>query len=154
MCSSDLKKFNVNELKKKYIKDEVILLEASPLKGKEDVVGSKLLKLFDYVKDCISKEGWKIKENNWFWDEKALFYYVVEKKELSKELIHYGPPQKFIENVNEFKRKWKNHKLLQDNYRVYIKLKRKHTKIKDYIKSLLKDKYLKGLIKSIKTKKI
>ena len=148
------KKFNVNELKKKYNKDEIILLEAEPLKGKEDVIGSKLLKLFNYVRDKVSSEGWKIKEANWFWNNEALFYYVIEKKELSKEVIHYGPPKKLIENVNQFRKKWKNYKLSQDNYRVYIKLKRKYTKVKDYVKSLLKDKYLKNLVKSIKIKKV
>lgn len=146
------KKFNLEALKKKYTKDDVIVLNVKSLSGKEDVVGGKLLKAFNYIKDKIVKEGWKIKDSNWFWKEDALFYYVIEKKELSKEIIHYGPPKKLTENVLQFKKRWKNHKVMQDNYRVYVKLKRKNTKIKPFVKSLLKDEYLKDLVKSIKAK--
>ncbi|MEK6907448.1 MAG: nucleotidyltransferase domain-containing protein [Nanoarchaeota archaeon] len=146
------KKFNVNELKEKYSKYDVIVLKAKELQGKEDVVGSKLLKAFNYIKDKLIKEGWKIKEANWKWNNDVLFYYVIEKKKLSKELVHYGPPKKMEEYVEQFKKKWKNHKILQDNYHVYIKLKRKYTEIKPFVKALLKDKYLKNLVKNIKVK--
>ena len=125
------------------------MLKVRALEGKEDVIGNKLLKAFGYVKERVIKEGWKIKESNWHWKENALFYYIVERKRLSKEVIHYGPPKKLNENVLAFKKKWKDYKLLQDNYRIYIKLKRKHTEIKPFVKALLKEKYLKNLVKSI-----
>ncbi len=146
------KKFNLQELKKKYSKDEIILFDVKELKGKQDVVGSKLLKVFNYINDKIIKEGWKIKENNWFWDKKAIFYYIIEKKELSKEIIHYGPPKKLKENADKFKQKWKKYKIFEDNYKVYIKLKRKFIKLKPFVKNLIKDKYLKNLVKNIKIK--
>ena len=146
------KKFNLETLKKKYSKYDIIVLDVKSLSGKEDVIGGRLLKAFNYIKDKIIKEGWKVKESNWFWEKDALFYYIIEKKELSKEIIHYGPPKKLTENVVQFKKRWKNHKVMQDNYHVYVKLKRKYTKIKPFVKELLKDNYLKDLVKSIKTK--
>ena len=146
------KKFDVNELKKKYSKYDIIILKAKELNGKEDVVGGKLLKAFNYIKDKITKEGWKIKEANWEWNNEVLFYYVVEKKKLSKEIIHLGPPKKLIDYVKQFRKKWKNHKVMQNNYHVYVKLKRRYTDIKPFITNLLKDKYLKSLVKNIKAK--
>ena len=146
------KKFDLKRLKNKYNKDDIIVLEGKELEGKEDVAGNKLLKFFNYIKDNISKEGWKIKECNWFWDKKAVFYYVAEKKELGKEVIHYGPPKKLKENVFQFKKKWKKYRLFEDDYRVYIKLKRKYTKINSFVKNLIKDKYLKNLARKIELK--
>lgn len=143
------KNIDLNELKKKSKNDELIILEIEALNGKNDVVGSKLLKLFNYVKDKIIKEGWKVKESSWFWKKNALFYYIVEKKRLSKEIIHYGPPKKLAENVNQFRKKWRNHKISQDNYRVYVKLKRKYTDIRSFIKSLIKEDYVRDLVRKI-----
>ena len=144
------KKFDIKELKKQYKNYELIILQVSPLSGKRDVIGSKLLKAFNYIKEKISGEGYKIKNSNWHWNNKAVFYYIVEKKKLPKEIVHYGPPRNLIENVKKFKEKWKNHKVLQDNFCVYVKLKRPYTNVKDYVKSLFKDNYLKNLVKSIK----
>jgi len=144
------KKFDLDELKKKFSKYDIIVLNVDKLEGKDDVVGGKLLKAFDFIKGKIIKEGWKIKESKWHWNDKIIFYYVSEKKELSKEVIHYGPPKKLIENVNMFKKKWKNYKIFEDNSRVYVKLKRKNTKISSFVKDLINDKYFKNLVEKIK----
>jgi len=144
------KKFDVNKLKYKYKNYDVILLKAKPLKGKEDVIGSKLLKAFTYIKNKISQEGYKLKDCNWHWNKEAIFYYIIEKKKLPKEIIHYGPPKDLKEHVKKFKAKWKNYKFYSEGARVYIKLKRKYLNVNDYIKSLFKDDYIKNLVKDIK----
>ncbi|MEK6835404.1 MAG: nucleotidyltransferase domain-containing protein [Nanoarchaeota archaeon] len=148
------KKFNLNELKNKYKNYDLIVLNVKPLAGKEDIVGAKLLKAFNYIKTKLIEYGFKIKDANWYWQKEAYFYYMLNKEKLSKEIIHYGPPKDFKENVIKFKQKWKNYKIMQDNYKVYVKLKRKYTKANDYVKSLLKDKYSRNLVKGVKIKKI
>ena len=146
------KKFDLNGLKNKYKKYDIIVLKAKELEGKEDVVGGKLLKAFNYIKEKIIKEGWKVKEANWEWNNEVLFYYVVEKKKLSGEVIHYGPPKKLSEHVEQFRKRWKNYKVFNDTYHVYVKLKRKHREIKPFVRNLIRDKYLKNLVKNIKAK--
>jgi tRNA nucleotidyltransferase (CCA-adding enzyme) len=143
------KKLDLNELKKKYLKDDVIILNVKSLEGKKDIVGSKLLKAFEYIKEKIIKESWKIKESNWIWNKKIIFYYIVEREKLSKEIIHYGPPKKLIDNAVQFRKKWKNYKVYENNDRVYVKLKRKFVKVNLFVKNLIKDKYLKNLIRKI-----
>jgi hypothetical protein len=142
-------KINLKNLQKKYLDYDLITLEVKSLNGKEDVVGNKILKAFNYIKDKIIKEGWKIKDCNWEWKEKIIFYYIVEKKKLNKEIIHFGPPKKLKEHVLSFRKKWKNYKVLEDNHHVYIKLKRKFIEINPFIKNLIKDKYFKNLVKKI-----
>ena len=148
------KEFNLKELKNKYKKYNIIALDVRPLFGKEDLVGAKLVKAFNYIMDKLNKYGFKIKDANWYWKKEAYFYYILNKDKLDNYVIHYGPPKKLEDNVIKFKEKWRKYKLMQDDYKVYVKLKRNYTNAKDYIKSLLKDKYLKNLVKNIKIKKI
>ena len=130
----------------------MITFTIKPLDGKPDVIGSKILKIFNYIKDKINKEDFKILESSWEWKDDALLYYIVKDEKLSKEIIHYGPFKNDINNLENFKKKWNKNKIYYDKEHVYIKLKRKYDSIEKYSKFLLKDNYVKDNLKEIKSK--
>ncbi|MEK6932997.1 MAG: hypothetical protein AABW56_04360, partial [Nanoarchaeota archaeon] len=138
------------ELKEKARKNKLITFIIAPLNGKPDVVGSKILKVFNYFNDKIRKEGFKIIESKWQWKDEALLYYIVKNEKLSNQTIHYGPFTRDEDNVLKFKQKWK--KIYYTKDRVYVKLKRVNNTINKLSKFLLKDNYVRSNIKSIKLK--
>jgi len=134
--------------KKTKIPKNSLVLEIVPLNGKKDVVGSKIVKLINFIKNESNKFGFKISQNSWSWDKEVLVWYKVKNKKISNYFIHKGPPEDNIENVKKFKQKYKN--VFVKNKIYYTKIKRDVTNINDFIKNLIKDKYIKERAKEIK----
>lgn len=139
-----IKKQNPVELKKRFD----IVLEIKQLKGKDDVVGTKILKAFEFLQEKINKEGFQIEKAGWQFDSTTFAWLSVKNREISKEYIHLGPPLAVKEHVQVFKKKYKN--TFEKDNRIAVRLKRKNYKIKDFIKALLKDEYVKERVKEIK----
>ena len=146
----ELKEFNIKNLRKKSRKNKLITYVINPLDGKPDVVGSKILKVFNHIKDKINLIGFNIIESNWQWKDKALLYYIVTNKKLPNYINHLGPYIKDTENVKKFREKWK--KIHYDKDRVYVRIKQVNNTIDKFSKFLLKDNYIKPNVKSIKLK--
>ncbi|MBU0930199.1 MAG: CCA tRNA nucleotidyltransferase [Nanoarchaeota archaeon] len=140
-------------IKKNIIPDDAIVLKVKALKGREDIVGAKLLKAYEYIKNKLN-EDFGIKKSSWFWNKKIIFWYIPKTGELSEYTKHYGPPVGDEINLEKFKEKWNDKKLFSEHGRVYINIKRKHTKLKPYLIDLIKDNELKEKIKSIKILKL
>ena len=138
-------KINIEDLKKN---KSSILIEIKSLSGKEDIVGAKILKSFDFIKKELTEFG--IIKSGWQWDkkEKAIFWFLVKNKQLPKTFIREGPPLKLTEHVKKFKQKHK--RTIIKNNKIYGIIKRKSTNINKFSDSLLKDKYLSDKVKSIK----
>ncbi|HLC85754.1 MAG TPA: CCA tRNA nucleotidyltransferase [Candidatus Nanoarchaeia archaeon] len=130
--------------KKKYN----LILEIKPLEGSNDVAGTKILKVFENIISKLNNEGFKVKSKDWEFGEKSYLYFSLKNNSISKYKKHYGPPVKFKEDLENFKKKYGKYKV--ENGRVYVMLKRKHTKAKDYAKELLKEKYIRERAKNIK----
>lgn len=140
-------------VKKNIIPENAIVLKIKPLKGREDIVGSKLLKAYEFIRDKLN-EDFEIKKSSWFWNNKIIFWYNTKIDELPEYKRHYGPPIGDEINLEKFKEKWNDKKLFSENGRVYVNIKRKHTKLKPYLNELVKDKELKDKAKSIKIIKV
>lgn len=145
------KKFDINELKNRYKKNKIIILEAEPLNGKKDVVGAKLLKCLNYIAKRLTLNDFKLLKYNWDWNNKAILYYVMDKKPLSRFKEHKGPPIKDKIRLESFKKKWKNIKV-KNNYS-YVIVKRKFTNPEEFLKYLIKnDDNIKSMAKLVKFK--
>lgn len=128
-----------------------IQIEITPLKGKKDVVGSKILYCYNYIKKKLVVNDFKIIKSNWNWKDKALLYYIIDKKPLDKYKKHYGPPKEIKRAIKAFKTKWKNKKIYTEGNKIYIKVLREHTISEKYIQHLIKkDKNIKKKVKEIK----
>ncbi len=139
----ETKKFDVNKLK------EYNIIELIPLKGNRDVIGTKILKIFEYIKMSLEREKIKIIDSFWYWNEKSYLCYKVK---LDKYKTHYGPLLNQKEHLNKFRKKWKKYKLFKMKNKVYIKIKRSYN-IKQYLNKLMKDKFIREKVSKISIKK-
>jgi tRNA nucleotidyltransferase (CCA-adding enzyme) len=145
------KEFSLDLLKNRYKNKKLIVLEVEPLKGKKDVIGAKLLKTLDYIAMKLKSNDFKLLKYDWVWNEKAILYYVLDKKLLLKNKEHQGPPIKNKLAVENFRKKWKNYKI-KNNY-TYVIVKRKFIDPKEFIKYLLKsDEHIKSMVRLVKFK--
>ena len=62
------------------IKELFCILNSSLLKGKEDVTGAKILKVFECLKQKLAP--FTVLASGWDWDKKqdAVLYFVLKKK--------------------------------------------------------------------------
>jgi len=146
------KEITKESLKKLHPNHSVIFLEISPLEGKEDVIGGKLLKAFNFFIQKLENHDFQLMDKGWEFDreKKANFWFVVHPRELPKEKNWPGPPLKAKENVENFKRKYK--KTFEKQNRIFAIVERKFTTPEELIKGLKKDIYLKDKITSFTIK--
>ncbi|MBU0470349.1 MAG: CCA tRNA nucleotidyltransferase [Nanoarchaeota archaeon] len=144
------KEVTFEELKKE--KKNVVYITAAPLDGKIDVVGAKLLKTFNYLESELKKFG--LKKSGWEWEEgrEAVFYFVLERKELPKFEVRSGPPVKLKEFAADFREK--NQEVYVEKERLMAKIKVQFPELKDFVDNLLKEVYVKERIKKINSLKL
>src|SRR3989344_987946 len=67
-------------LKEKTSNSKLIIIKADPLSGKIDVVGSKLLKIYEFLNEKLQKHDFRIKKTDWEWYKKsdAVFYFLFD----------------------------------------------------------------------------
>jgi tRNA nucleotidyltransferase (CCA-adding enzyme) len=145
--------FTLDEIKKPLRKNKKkIVLKIKPLKGKEDIVGCKLLKVFEFIQRNLEKNEFKeVYYGNWQWNkekDEALMWFEVDKKPLPEYVIKEGPPIKLKEYVANFKKQYKGKTFVKKG-KIYAKVKRDYRDASKLVKDLIKDKYVKEKVKSI-----
>ena len=143
------KEITIKELREKSKHKKLVLLDVKALDGKEDVVGSKLLKAFNYITKKLVLNSFTVYDKGWKWDKKkkALFWFILKHEILPESFKRIGPPIKNKENVKAFMKKHK--KTFIQGKRICANVKREFRKPENLIKALKKDKYLKKKIKKI-----
>ncbi|MDD5086456.1 MAG: CCA tRNA nucleotidyltransferase [Candidatus Nanoarchaeia archaeon] len=145
------KEITVEELKKKSKGKKLLILKVSACRGKQDVVGSKILKVFDYISKKLTSNDFKVYEKGWKWDKKknALFWFIVKDEVLSENFVRAGPPLKSKKNVEDFKKK--HRETFVKGSRIYATEKRSFRMPENLINALKKDMYIKEKVRKIKT---
>jgi len=148
--------FEEKYLRKEAGNNDLLLLKVHPMPGKKDVVGSKLLKPFTYIIKKIGEYEFKVEGSGWKWEGSgcAYFWFYTKKDFLPEFYRHYGPPLKDTKHLNAFKKKWGEEKIKEEDGRVYVNIERKYRKVQDYMKHLVKDKYLHENVRKMRLKKI
>jgi tRNA nucleotidyltransferase (CCA-adding enzyme) len=146
----EIKEVSVGDLKKRAKKDKLILLKVEALRGKTDVVGSKLLKAAEFIGKKLREEEFKVYELGWKWDKgkKAEFWYIVDKKLLPLTVEKQGPPAKMEKHAANFRKQYKG-KTKVVKGKLVAKVKREFREPVALVKKLIKDKYVKEKVKSI-----
>src|SRR3989344_5685574 len=142
-------KITLASLQQKYKgKGTLVFVIVVPTEGKEDAVGGKLLKVFEFLREKMHAFG--LVHGGWTWDkgQEVLFYFVAKKKELPSEEIRVGPPLKLKEYVEDFKKKNKN--TFEEKGRMMAKVKVENPKLKDFVNALLKNEYVTERVEKIK----
>lgn len=144
------KKFSIALIKKMAKGKKIIIVKAIPLEGKEDVVGSKLLKCFEYIKNQLTLNEFELIDSGWHWDKmkNALMWFVFPKKLLSKTYEWRGPPLSKRKRVEEFKKKHK--KTFSKGKRIFAIVERKYRIPEKLVEDLVKQEYIKEKVSAIK----
>ena len=129
----------------------LIIIKALGKEGKDDVVGSKLLKVHKHI--IKNTKEFDITIHDWQWDKKtALMWYLFKNKKLPKEFLREGPPVKNKVNAKKFMEKYPNYfvKETLKGPRLYANVSRKFTTPKQLIEHLISSEYVKEKVKDIK----
>jgi tRNA nucleotidyltransferase (CCA-adding enzyme) len=129
-------------------KQHLLLLSVDPLEGKADVVGMKIIKVHDHL--ARNLQDFDIKKSGWEWDkgEQGWIYFMLEDNELPMIELRVGPPIHLKEAVQAFKKKHK--KTSVKKMHVVAEVKRDFPLLSDFVKNILKEKYVKDKVKKIK----
>ena len=156
VCQDYLKKPSLKffEIKRKNIelikKNFDIVLEIEPLEGKNDIVGTKVLKVFEHICDKLDSNGFIFLEGDWEFGEPSYLWFNIKNNELEKDYVHYGPPITALEFAESFREKYKGMNIFISQGRLAVTLKKEFFKIGDYINHILKSEYITERVKSIK----
>ncbi len=121
-------------------KGHLLQVCAKAPKGREDVVGTKLLHVFEYLKRYL--EDFTIVASGWKWDKasQAEFWYVVKERSLPATMVHPGPPLEFTKSVAAFKKTHK--KTFVKNKRIMAEVRRPFTSPEQALVTAAKDEYV------------
>lgn len=150
------KPFSLTQLQKQIVADtERIIVYAHALRGKKDVVGSKLLKVFIHLKRELKKHDFVITDADWHWSTKrdAHFWFFISKASIQHVkknpiLIHKGPPFSREEDCVIFRSKYKD--VYEEQGRLFTRIKRDYLSVQALMKSLVADEYVQRLVQKIR----
>jgi tRNA nucleotidyltransferase (CCA-adding enzyme) len=131
------KKIDVNRLARQ---GHLVQVQARVPRGKEDVVGTKLLHVFEYLKRSLEEFG--LVAAHWQWDKKtrATYWYVVRKRTLPAMMLRQGPPTTLTKAVAAFKKAHK--KTIMKGGRVLAEVARPWTTPEQAIAAAAKEDFV------------
>lgn len=129
-------------------KDWLLMLKIKPLEGNEDVVGTKVLKVFEHITLHLKKNDFKIIESGWeFKPDKSLLYFIIKKEKLSNNVLLYGPPLREKKDAERFRQR--HRKIIVKNNRLYAEEKRKYVVPEKLVKDIIRESYVKERVRTI-----
>lgn len=126
----------------------LIIVEAKPLSGKEDVVGAKLVKAFEHMLLQLKEKGFGVAESGWEWEKgrMVMLWYIINKAEPEPE-VRYGPPLSNKQHAEKFRQEHEGktgRKLFEKGGRLYARIERAYKRPQQLISALIsEDAYLK-----------
>jgi len=132
-----------------------LILEARSIPGKKDVAGCRVKKAFEYILEKLADNDFKVLSSSWGWDKKssAHFLYSFDSDSLRKaesvhQVIKAGPPISLKIHAKAFRKKYKC--TFEKGGKLYAKVLRKYNSPEHLVNTLVKDRYLKTKVSSIK----
>ncbi len=145
-----IKPFVIDEVKESKEKNELFLaLEIKPLEGHKDVVGTKILKIFEYIQREMTEYGFTINRSSWNFNDLSHIYFFIDSKSLEKEYVRKGPPAKVTEGAKQFKEKHGDSVFEKDAY-LHVTLKREFIEASDFLSWIIKEEFCNSRAMSIK----
>ncbi len=139
---------NLETVQKKAEGKPLVYLKITSFSGKEDVVGAKLLKAFEFLGKSLREFG--VLKSGWEFDKKntATFYFILREEEIAPIELRAGPPIRIEIAVTEFRKK--HTEVFEKDGRLWARVRREQYKLKEFVEVILKDKFLKDKLKKIK----
>jgi len=155
------KRLSDSELKKAAGKDIFILFKVRPLDGKRDVVGSKLLKVFNHINRHLALHDFEVRGSGWDWNRKsngndsrknkdntARMWFYIKIIKLSTTKIVEGPPLEEKLHVERFRSVHEN--TYNKRGRVYARVCRVFLEPKALVKKMISGDFVKERVESIR----
>ncbi len=140
----------IDKLRQEAKGKQLVIVEAGPVRGKDDVVGAKLVKAFEHILLQLKEKGFAVAESGWEWEKNrkgnALFWYIM-KRGVPEPEVRYGPPLSNKTHAEKFREEHqgkKGRQLFEKNGRLYAKIERTYKQPQQLISQLTaEDNYLK-----------
>jgi tRNA nucleotidyltransferase (CCA-adding enzyme) len=127
---------------------DIIILNVVPFDGKRDVIGSKVLKIKEYIEQKAKNEDFILLWSDWEFNEhNSRICIAFDDKKLSTIKILQGPPLDMKDSVEQFKKSHK--KTFVKDKTIFAQEKREFLSSHDFLKSAIKNKYISEKCKSI-----
>ncbi len=129
-------------------KGTLVKIDVTAKRGKEDIVGTKLLKAFEYFRSAFRDFG--LIDSGWEWPTatKAVFWFVIKHKKLSATEERIGPPKSIAIAVQHFKKKHKKTSIKKG--RIVAQVKRRYTTPQEAITFMKKQEHIKTRVVACK----
>lgn len=134
----------------KELKTYDIVLVVTPLEGKKDIIGTKILKVYELTRKSLDNADFGVSASGWFWKKKAYLYFNVHYQTLHETRKHYGPPRDKQMHLAQFQEKYEGRMIKEDEKGLYVILPREITDYKMFMKRLVKEKAITELVKKVK----
>ncbi len=144
-----IKKISNAEVQKRNSNEWLIFLEVSPLEGKKDVVGAKIMKAFEHICKYLKINDFKIIESKWQFGYPSHLYFVLKKEKMSDFVIRKGPPEKTGADFEKFMEKHGKKAFIEKGW-AFAKLKRQYKIPTALVKDLISSEYIKEKTEKIK----
>jgi tRNA nucleotidyltransferase (CCA-adding enzyme) len=120
----------------------LVLAEAKPLDGKQDVVGAKLCLAFEFLRKQLERRGFALKDAGWEWDggRPATFWFLCRDAKLPETMQWEGPPVALERHAAAFRKKYRNATVR--NGKLWAAIKRLHTTPESLLRELIRDGYV------------
>ncbi len=136
------------KLEKEFPEKPIVWLKIKPLKGKDDIIGSKIVKVMEYIREKSTAYGFKIIEHGWDYNLKNTNMWFVFNGTIPRFYYVRGPAAKNKIHAERFRQKHKN--VFEKQGVLWAKEKRKFTHPLSFILNLINDKYITERISKIK----
>ncbi|MCM2325427.1 MAG: CCA tRNA nucleotidyltransferase [Candidatus Woesearchaeota archaeon] len=122
---------------------KVCILKIKTEQGKMDIIGSKVLKAFEYLKTELKKAGFSVKDAGWYWNKKfsALYWFTFKSDMLPDIREVAGPPTDMKEACKAFKEKYK--KTYEKEGKLYSEVKNEIRTARDNLAIFIDAPYFK-----------
>ncbi len=145
-----VKTYSESQLKDRFTGQRLVLLEVSPADGKKDVVGAKLLKVFEHILTHVKLNDFNVREADWQWDGSALMWFVFGTEDLPRVKKHMGPPEKKTSDAKAFREAHVRDEVCGEFGRLYAIVEREFTKPEAFIEHLIKDEFVTSRVRNIR----
>jgi tRNA nucleotidyltransferase (CCA-adding enzyme) len=136
-----IKPFSLSDISSSKKSNELfVAVQITPLEGNRDIVGTKILKLFEYVQRELQDYGFILYRCGWNFDYPSHLYFFLDEKPLEKTYIRKGPPIHSSEGVNKFKEKHGSAVFEKDDF-LYVTLQREFVDVYHFLSWILAQEF-------------
>ncbi len=122
-------------------KGALVTVEAAPLDGKDDVVGTKLYKAFERLRDALMPFGIVTADWRWKRGRPALLWFVLKQERLPATHEVQGPPASMEKHAAAFRKA--HRRVTVRKGRLFATVAREHPEARDALRAALRDPDLK-----------